>query len=599
MRLFSKIFEYFSWLFAVMGVFSANRPVLTPVLVVAMAVANITRILAFFIPLKVLLLIATPGVPRYFRFFVDPELRNEWAIGLSIAAVVCYLLTLLLDRLSERWSELGSRDLLSKVNQLSVIADQKARARQYYSSFCSSQASLLLVLLLFAVGVLIHPWLFAFLSGFLALQLLISWAALRRVEPRDPKGFGGYILRNLSSYLGYLFAINFLAVFVFLVLDFLLFDGINVLIAILSFLISRQILGALSSMATTGYSLSCQRKSIDPLVFREEKHVKQEKSEIQSLRHHFAVEARRERIQELLAAGGIKAAVEVEDLWQDPAKGSYLFQIVARDAEGDVAFRGQERVLPSKAQQALENEDLIIEHMGAGPLLIAPVHAEYEVGDFHCRLYELGECEPVSKNAWKKGLQQSVVASLWRLSPPQSLREVFELSRPYLWERFDADLLRRFELALDEEWKSELYERLSSALPALQARLKALPLFPHNAVMGDNSAFVSESGEIRLTDWGKWSLEPVGVGIETRFMKDKRLAPEVEALRARKDAPDDLSSADLRLAALAFKIEELVTRKAAFNEAFGFAEELLGALAAAEAGGRSDEASGKQATGSD
>ncbi|MCP1727886.1 hypothetical protein J2T60_001886 [Natronospira proteinivora] len=577
MRLFSSTWQFLRWHFAVMGAFMAIHPVMTPVLVWSKATANITRILAFFIPLKVLLLLATPGVPRYFRFFIEPELRNEWAIGLSIAAVVAYLLTLVLDKLSENLSEKGSQRLLAVSNQLSVVQNQKELAKRYFSSFSDVSASFLLASILLLAGFLIHPWLFVFTTGVIVLMALVSWAALRTVEPREPRGFGGYILGNLGSYLGYLYAILFLAVFSYLVIDFLLFDGINVLIAILSFLIARQLLSALSGAVSTAVSLSGQRSTIDPLVFLEEQHVKQARSAFQDLQYHYTPERREARIRELLNLHADDDALSVSSHWVDPLRGMYLFLVQAENGAGETVFRGLEQVVPFKQAQNLDNEDLIRDHMGAGPLRLADVRSEYEVAGFRCRLYELGEGQALSRNAWKRHALP-LTLELWQLEPPQALCSVFELSQPYLGQRFSPELLERMELALDDPEKCELFAELTRRLDEIRDRLNRIPLFPYNAGLSEKTAFADDDGDLTLTDWGKWSLEPVGVGVAPTLLTHRRMDAVFDKLRARKDCPDDLGLDDLRIACLAYRIEDLVQKKSAFNAAFTNVEKLLSYL---------------------
>jgi hypothetical protein len=577
--LFKEIRGFFSWLGAVLSVFFRSHPFLTPALIASRVVASVTRLLAFFIPLKVLLLVASPGVPRYFQFFITPEHRNEWIVILSFSAVGAYLLTLALDRLADWWSEIGSGELLRRSSVLSVIGDQRRVAKRYYASFSNLTAHMFLSAVIFGVGAYLYPSLYLFLGALIFLQLVITWLALRAVDPLEVRGFGGYVLQRTNNYVGHLETIGFLAAFGFMVTDFVVFDGVNILLAILSFLMTRRLLDALNSVTTEAVVLTRQRQRIDPLIFLERRHVKRPPGSQLKLNRYFQVAERRERLRRTLLVAGYADIVKVESHWLDSGRaGSFAFEVRAFSSDGTARFVGLERVVASRSRQPLENESLIIESLGSRELKAPPVLLEYEVGEFQCRLFDLQGASAVTQRDWKERHQPQVMLHLWGIDPGEELRRIFELSKPYIFERIGSDRLEALEVAADTEAKVAILQAFRLELPTLQSLLKSLPTFPFNKSLGPGAIYERPDGDLYILDWSRWSLEPVGVGMEPEAV-DEDLVQELESkLGARKWRGAMPTVPQLKLAGLMFAFEDQLINRARFNEALSLAERMLAHL---------------------
>ena len=153
MNIFKDGFLLVRWLFKLLRVFLGIRPVTTIAVVVFSVMSRITNLLAFFLPLKVILLAGSDGVPRYFRFFIDASDKGDWIIWLSVAAVVSYLLTLVLDAASNRLSEVGSSDILERANELALVGKERAAAHSYYAMFSEVLADTV-----FSIAVVVALW---------------------------------------------------------------------------------------------------------------------------------------------------------------------------------------------------------------------------------------------------------------------------------------------------------------------------------------------------------------------------------------------------------------------------------------------------------
>src|SRR5690554_4088817 len=135
------------WLARVIGVFWRVRPLVTLGAVVAKVLNRVFGLLALFLPLKVIILAGSEGVPRYFQFFIAPDEKSFWVVLLSLGAVTAFVATLLLEALTKRLAEAGSLEVLEGANELAVASRLRDEARGHYAKFCGVVANWLIVLL--------------------------------------------------------------------------------------------------------------------------------------------------------------------------------------------------------------------------------------------------------------------------------------------------------------------------------------------------------------------------------------------------------------------------------------------------------------------
>ena len=550
MHLSSEISKFATWRTEVMRAFREVCPTATNVVIAATAVAGVTRLLAFFLPLKVILLAGSPGVPRYFPF-IDPADEFAWTIGLALGAVLCYLLTLLLDRLAERVSARASGEVLQGANEMAVLKNQESVAQGYFARFCGTSANRLFVAAgAIAMGVL-NPPVFALVLVLLIGQYLLTLWGLSGDDDVTPGWFKGYIQRELGNYLAILSAVNFFAVFLGILAPFVLGVGGNILVAIISLLIFRQAHGALASYAREAVQLTVEKAKINALVFRDHQlERRRELRQNRALREVFAKPERQRIAHAVLAPHLDEAAAETMAVcWADSTMRP-IFTFTIRVEGGAAEYSPlyyQQQVYPSGSVQELDNEAFLFRHVPRARLWAPDEIEQFREGPFTCRICEFGDGELLSRREWSRWWPRTL-RELWSLAPPARLVTDYNASRPLLHQRLDDDKIGRLQVAVDDDEEAEVLARLQALMPALREQVRALPLYIYNPDLGAATTVRTGTDGIRIMRWGRWALEPVGGGYQDLQQQSELIDFLPTLASARSDVDADFTADHVRLA---------------------------------------------------
>ncbi|MDQ2070136.1 hypothetical protein [Natronospira bacteriovora] len=547
MKLLEAVRAFLKWLGDVLGVFIKARPATTLTLIGAHGLARVCSILAFFIPLKVILLAGSPGVPRYFRFFVDPDLRMEWIIGLSIAAVVFYLMTHVLEVAVKRLSEKGSIDILQEANEIAVVSRHIDAARDYYSRFGGVASNLSFSLLFLALISVLIPGVAAAVVALLTLQFGFTAAVLRFLDSSRPRGLSGYIVNFSKNYLTILSAMVFFLGFAVILYPYLVGDGPNILLSLLSFLLLRQALTSLQSAVSDSISLHEERLTVNALVFRDQQLEKQEAKLSRSLRELFDKSQRQDRVSHELQR--IEPELHEPDVqWEDSSIPRVnTFRILVEDVPGEFPGQLQMQVFPEKESHKLENEDFLFKHVPREALNSPPVLSRFEMPPFQAQICDYGNGEPLKQKDFRSA-NLKLREAIWSVSPPQALSEAFRTSKRLLHQRLNDDYVQRISVAVDTSEDEQIYKTLIADLDVIRTLLSKLPMQIFNPDLKPGAVVQRSDGGHYVMSWTKWSLEPVGVPVP-RTAKRADIEGLIERMRGRRsDIPDWFTADHIHLA---------------------------------------------------
>lgn len=558
MKLWTDTRESISWLIQILRQ-CLRITTRTTVAVIAYSVlARITRMLAFLLPLKVILLAGAPGVPRYFAALLAPDQKDAGILALSAAAILCYAITLFLEARSKRLAENGSDELLAASGVMALVSNQRILAQGFFARFMHVASGVIFALAGLAVLGLLNPTLLLWLAGLLLAFFLVTSLALRNLTPLTRTWLSDLITERLGNYLSILSGVAFLSSFLVILYPFVAGTNGNILVAIVCVVLLRQVLAALSGSVRDIVSLAGQRQLIDSLIFPQ-RQFKPAESKIQrTLRDLFGREDRERKIAEELA-DLVGPGQTIQLRWRDVAvRGLAEFDI---DIDGGEAPSRHLRqcVFPPRLHRLVENEDLLFRHIARETVLAPPVVKRYVHGEHECLVYDVG-CAREPLPAEVAALHNDFIARLWSVAPPAELVATYRRSHRILSERLTDDFVARMDIAADTAADAEALDRFRLALPSVQSALAELPLrLIHSGFLPQN-ILLERTGRIKAMGWGRWSLDPIGAGLP----RAKIRTSELEALlslvteRGPQLAKGPVTPAHLRLAARGVYLERAI-----------------------------------------
>lgn len=496
------------WLMSLLVQFFKVRWTLATTVIVYSVIARITRMLTFLLPLKIILLAGSDGVPRYFQIFLSPEHKSEGVIVLSVAAIAFYAVSLVLEARIKRLSERGSAELLAESGVMAVVANQRDQAKGFYARITQIAADLVFCLVGFTVLAVIDPVLVIWLASLTAIFIGMTAGALNRATSLRSNWLANAISDRLSSYLGVLSSIAFLSSFLVLLYPYLIGEDRNILLAIISVVLMRRLLGALTGSIKDMAALAAQRELVDTLVFPERRLEVSERKDQRSFRELFGRGAR-ERLIASEMAEFLGQDVVPQVAWQDPPRrGLSEFAITLGDVDGAKRYLLQ-WVYPPRLRHLLENEELLFRHIDRAEIGAPPVIRNYLHGENECVVYDLGQKAAVGSHP------SMLLTKLWSIEPPPALVKIHAASHLYLHERLSDDFVSRLDIAISTDAEAALFAKFRESVDALRRRVAVLPLciIIPNPVVRRGSAL----------GWGNWSLEPAGVGIGKLIADSKAL----------------------------------------------------------------------------
>ena len=487
---------------------------------------RITRLLTFLLPLKVILLAGSNGMPSAFRTFLAEDQRQEGIIILSLVAILSYIVTLFLENRSKRLSEKGSQQLLAHSGVMAILN---------------------IPLTGFLIALIV--------CFFLMTAWLMERTSASRLFLLQKK-----ITKDTGAYLNLLSSIAFLTSFLIIIYPFILGYESNVLVALVSFILMRQLLSAFVDSVKNILVLFSQRHLIDTLLFSERVMTPVEGRGEQATRNLFT---RREREQTL--------AEELADLVEpgDKIRIDPLDASVRQALEFTITLTNEtmssrvlrQRVFPPQIQSRLRNEDLLFELVDRDAIGAPPLVRRYFHGEHECVITDVGLGDNPRAQDWSQ-VRLSHLETVWALEPPAALASIYAASHSYLHQRLTDALISRMEFALTSQSGEEILTDFVHRLPQFRDRIARLPLCLVNRDQSRERMLSKADGGYYQLDWCDWCLEPAGFGLGKDLQDDNQLSELILHVGKRRPSfsHSRVSLADLQLTKCCADLEQLIIR---------------------------------------
>lgn len=533
------------------------RPLTTLTVIAMSALSRVTNVLAFFLPLKVILLAGSQGTPRDLGLAIGPVDKMDWIILLSVAAVACYVSTLLFDAISGRLAESASADILG-ASKLALAGKQRTQARGAYSKLTQAAAGIAFGAVGLAALAFINTLLFAALLTLFAAEFAFTALVLTGWRAAYPGRLQSFIRDNLDDYLNILSSVNFLASFFLILAPFLFGQEGNILLAVLSVLLIRRALPELETAIRIVTQLYKNRHTVEPLIFPRRRFRVSETPESLLVRELFDKDSREVLVQKQLAPL-LPGLSGFEACWQDlPARDIYTFVVSGRATDVRREYF-QLQAFSERQVHLLRSEEFLFTHAQRDELRAPRVVSRFAVSSFECQVCEYGGGEELLFRQYR-GMVAKLFEDIWSFAPPEKLVTAFNAAHDMLPGRLIPDLLERLVVAIDSAAEAAALDSLRSRLPDVRARLERLPVHVFNPDINKANLAEIRPGEFRAMTWTRWAIEPMGVGIPKELARGALPELVKQVNLRRRGLERELTLQDLEFADLCWNFERAIER---------------------------------------
>ncbi|MDT8322184.1 MAG: hypothetical protein RQ826_16835 [Xanthomonadales bacterium] len=523
-------------------------------------VNQVSFVLSMMLPLKVIIMLGSDGVPRYFRFFMTEETRDAWLVGLAAGAVGMFLLHLLGGVILTRLGRRGGERVLEHSRKTGLFDDQDRFASDVFLRVASTWGTLVMSVGAVALGLWLEWRLVVLVLAAVVIEFVgfvVYWnrvSAPEHAEDRERLQKGrGKILQSLS-------AINVLILFAGLVVLFLTDPSMNFLVGILMFLLARQILTRTASMFGDASFFLQNRERIDALV-HPGRHLREKYSSDRASFEHLLMPDRRGRF--FRTVGDMAGVQLAERAWQwrdAPGKATALFVSEPVGAE-DPEYRLKVKMRAGDA--GLMRETMFHRSQSASSLALSCELVD--TGSLFGRGYLLlrsGTLVPCPAERVREHAC-SIRMRLWKHRPDRELAARLLRSFPSLDARIDSERLARMRLACNDSEQSALLNHLLERQRALVDALQSLPRVLSNSALTAANIMLDADEQPVLLHWEAIRFEVIGADLVPADLAKQYSAEKLGEEMSQPDWPDQpLPEWALPLVVHASQLDRLTAQEA-------------------------------------
>ncbi|WP_299948072.1 hypothetical protein [uncultured Microbulbifer sp.] len=502
------LIKFLVWYYKVFSSFWKSNPKISVFLISAAVFVRFVNLVAFMLPLKVLLLASSEGVPTYFQSFISLNDKEKWILFLSIAAAAAFFLGLSLNALSKNMSIIGGKKVFRKTNFIAISVQKKDRLPKYYLTCCQILSSLIFIILgLFIIGLLSKP----VINILLSLLVIEYFILARYLRQKKFKACESYKVcrekyNNLLSVFSY---VNFIICFIVVLIPFIFRESPNVLISVITIILLRHTLSSLQSAVKECIKLWSWKRSVDPLVFRHVQLFRNNQEEAIDTDIFLNKEKRDQWVKRHVSKLTERNLII---RWVDRSPKNIFTYIINLCSESkDKSFSIMLQVYDSKWRHLLENEKYLFSYVNRSELSSPSLISSFVEGEMACQFLSLANNSNTPVESWSD-IKRELLLKHWVCSPPNKLIEGYESSHALLHQRINKEFIAKAIVAVDEISESEVIDQFIFELDNLQAIIRRMPLYIHNRELNRENTYISSNieKEIFLVSWGNWTLEPIG-----------------------------------------------------------------------------------------
>ncbi len=471
-------------------------------------ISQVLMLLAFFFPFKVIILMATPGVPIYLRFIVTPENRDIAIVAFAAVSIFFYLLHLLADYFAAKISYKAGVKLLAKSQKMALFDKENQLARDFFLKLCRSIGTLLMIIGGFTLGLYLSPLVFGSLIGLVILEYILLGFIWKKVDRPEQLDARLRFLNKLPNFLKFISNLNFFAAFCLLIFVFIANPEFGFIRGILSFILSRQILQRMLTLIQDAFSLHLEKPKINALFYTNIFYQPLVSHREQGFLDLMLPHNRDEWLTEVVRSCGINP--EGAWRWFD-VSGRNMALLASREA-GSESMDVYVKIFSSNKDLSCNHEKMIFEAFGKSSSLVPEPIAGCTYLDFQLVIFKGPTVLDIEKSRKKQIVRQATV-DMWSMKPGRSLISQYCRTKPLLQQSLTEDAVSKLFIGAESIETRELVQGMQDSFFDCIEIVSKMPLIIHNPDIYISNIAVGDDEKPMLINWWNWSLEPLMVKI--------------------------------------------------------------------------------------
>lgn len=562
MNLFSITIDQLNWLRSLWRKVWRLTPWQVTGGIMGFMASQLFLLMAFLLPLKVVLLVAQDGVPWYLASVVSIETKDRFVILLASGAIASYGIYHLCNWVVNRTVANGADRVLEKAQKLYLFNKQEELAREGYLRLVRAVASCVLVVLGFAVGILMNATVFGTLVVVIVAEVLVL-AYLLRLDTDLSRWLVNAFEKRLSVAVGVLSSLNFLVAFALLLVQFLDTEQLSVIIAILSIILCRQVLLRCAACVQDLSYLGKHRQRLTTIFYTSIQYLPvpdtQQNAFLARLRPQNRNRWLRNTLQEIMG----RELSAVTSRWMDSGTSGVAWLDVTETSHGEtrhgeryfVKYYGHRHTV-----RAAHESHLFSSHPDDVPG--APIFlGEGFVEGSRLMVFKGFDMCALKPRKWR-ALSPRVLVMCWSFNPDPEFVSAYRRTHSIILDRLDLKRFRQMEVAVETTEDELVLQDFCSLWPEIYKLVEGMPLVLRNPALARIQGWVSdECGRPCCLNWNSWSIEPIGCEPALLRMKTRTLEHHLPRWTEGTPFEQDISVAGIYLVAKLFALEESLTKK--------------------------------------
>lgn len=539
-------------------------PAATMTVLTANLFAQILLILTFFLPIKVLILLGSDTIPKYYPLYLKNLQKTNLIIGLSLLALICYILYLLCEFTISYHSKKGAEKLLINSGKLALFENQHQLASQAYARFTRGLSAGTFAAAALAALLYIYPLLFS------ATVIYCTLAYLCVICLYNKYGKARTLLEQYhSATLNALCSVGFLFIFACMIIDFLFLSPPKIFPALISLLLIRQGMSRLNILFQDMISLRSQHRQINALFFHNQQLIVGNGTYAEKMTQLLKKEQRDEWITTAMNSVTTADLRLISTQWHQIGRSDiYSFEAVFCSTDSNNLEKYLFKLFGDSSKSLAEQEYTLLEETpnAPSPHLIGRT----KVQNLACHVFNFDDYRKLAHREIGDGVL-SINQQLLSIEPSKSLIRRFSRSHQYLEQRLSRKIIENLHIISSLEQVSDI-ERFSERYVFLIEVLASLPRQIISQDTTSDTLLIAESGATHVSHWASWKMEPLGSNWPVGDHQGLRQA--IEVAKSERVSLAKVPAAAVVLCAFTYAFERLCHRSN-FSDAIALLPNML------------------------